>query len=137
MTSARSILVGAAFAAALLAGPDTALTPPTPLLSGHIKSADGKAMGGVMVSAKPEGGTITTTVLTDEAGPLLFPAACRRKISRLGASAVVCDSEGRDRARRGADSTTSRSSRWRTFSGSCPATSCCRRCLRTTTRTSA
>ena len=38
------------------------------LLSGTVKSADGKAMGGVTVSAKPQGGTITTTVFTDEAG---------------------------------------------------------------------
>ena len=43
------------------------------LLSGMIKSSDGKAMGGVTVSAKPEGGTITTTVFTDEAGNYYFP----------------------------------------------------------------
>ena len=71
------------------------------ILSGSIKSSGGQAMGGVMVSAKPEGGTITTTVLTDEAGPLLLPAPCRRKVPRLGAGAVVCDGEGRDRSRRG------------------------------------
>jgi len=43
------------------------------ILSGGIKSSDGAAMGGVMVSAKPQGGTITTTVLTDEAGRYYFP----------------------------------------------------------------
>jgi streptogramin lyase len=43
------------------------------LLSGTVKSADGKAMGGVTVSAKPQGGTITTTVFTDEAGNYYFP----------------------------------------------------------------
>jgi streptogramin lyase len=44
------------------------------LLSGTIKSADGQPMGGVTVSAKPDGGTITTTVFTDEAGQYFFPA---------------------------------------------------------------
>ena len=44
------------------------------LLSGTIKSSDGKAMGGVTVSAKPDGGTITTTVFTDDAGQYYFPA---------------------------------------------------------------
>jgi streptogramin lyase len=43
------------------------------LLSGTVKSADGKAMGGVTVSAKPQDGTITTTVFTDEAGNYYFP----------------------------------------------------------------
>ena len=38
------------------------------LLSGTIKAASGTALGGVTVSAKPEGGTITTTVFTDESG---------------------------------------------------------------------
>jgi streptogramin lyase len=44
------------------------------LLTGTIKSPDGKAMGGVTVSAKPDGGTITTSVFTDEAGQYYFPA---------------------------------------------------------------
>jgi streptogramin lyase len=44
-----------------------------PLLRGMIKSSSGEAMGGVTVSAKPEGGTITTTVFTDEAGNYYFP----------------------------------------------------------------
>jgi len=44
-----------------------------PLLSGTITSADGKAMGGVTVSAKPEGGTITTSVFSDEAGHYYLP----------------------------------------------------------------
>jgi streptogramin lyase len=44
------------------------------LLSGTIKSPDGKAMGGVTVSAKPDGGTITTTVFTDATGNYFFPA---------------------------------------------------------------
>ncbi len=44
------------------------------LLSGTIKSPDGKAVNGVTVSAKPDGGTITTTVFTDENGKYFFPA---------------------------------------------------------------
>jgi streptogramin lyase len=43
------------------------------LLSGSIRSAQGEKMGGVAVSAKPEGGTITTTVFTDESGEYFFP----------------------------------------------------------------
>jgi streptogramin lyase len=44
------------------------------LLSGTIKSSTGEAMGGVTVSAKAEGATITTTVYTDETGNYYFPA---------------------------------------------------------------
>jgi hypothetical protein len=44
------------------------------LLSGTVTSADGKAMGGVTISAKPDSGTITTSVFTDEAGHYYFPA---------------------------------------------------------------
>lgn len=43
------------------------------LLSGTVTASDGSAMGGVTVSAKPEGGTITTSVFTDEAGHYYFP----------------------------------------------------------------
>ncbi|HEY2532955.1 MAG TPA: carboxypeptidase regulatory-like domain-containing protein [Xanthobacteraceae bacterium] len=43
------------------------------LLSGTVTASDGSAMGGVTVSAKPEGGTITTSVFTDEAGRYYFP----------------------------------------------------------------
>ncbi len=43
------------------------------LLSGTITSAAGEKMGGVAVSAKAEGSTITTTVYTDEAGGYYFP----------------------------------------------------------------
>jgi streptogramin lyase len=43
------------------------------LLSGTVKSAAGEKMGGVTVSAKPQGGTITTTVFTDENGNYYFP----------------------------------------------------------------
>jgi streptogramin lyase len=43
------------------------------VLTGSITSAAGEKLGGVTVSAKPAGGTITTTVLTDEAGDYYFP----------------------------------------------------------------
>src|SRR5215510_3744678 len=44
------------------------------VLSGSIKSATGDKMEGVTVSAKVEGGTITTTVFTDATGAYYFPA---------------------------------------------------------------
>ena len=43
------------------------------LLAGTITSASGEKMGGVTVSAKAEGATITTSVYTDEAGAYYFP----------------------------------------------------------------
>ncbi len=43
------------------------------LLSGVVKSPTGEKMGGVTVSAKAEGSTITTTVFTDENGEYYFP----------------------------------------------------------------
>ncbi|MCL2429449.1 MAG: carboxypeptidase regulatory-like domain-containing protein [Alphaproteobacteria bacterium] len=44
------------------------------LLSGTITDAGGEKMGGVTVSAKAAGSTITTSVYTDEAGNYYFPA---------------------------------------------------------------
>ena len=43
------------------------------VLSGAVVSAAGEKMGGVTVSAKPEGATITTTVFTDADGRYYFP----------------------------------------------------------------
>jgi mono/diheme cytochrome c family protein len=43
-------------------------------LSGKVAGPDGKALGGVTVSAKAEGGTITTSVFSDEHGAYYFPA---------------------------------------------------------------
>jgi streptogramin lyase len=43
------------------------------VLTGTVKSAAGKELGGVTVSAKPAGQTITTTVFTDENGTYYFP----------------------------------------------------------------
>src|SRR5271166_6506124 len=44
------------------------------ILSGSVTSAAGEKLGGVTISAKPAGGTITTTVFTDESGEYFFPA---------------------------------------------------------------
>ena len=73
MRHAQVLLSGVAaiaLAAFAASGPANAADE---LLSGTIKSSAGEAMGGVTVSAKPEGGTITTTVYTDEAGNYYFP----------------------------------------------------------------
>ena len=43
------------------------------ILSGTVTSAAGEKMGGVTVSAKAEGSTITTSVFTDEGGAYFFP----------------------------------------------------------------
>src|SRR5438046_10718893 len=65
-------LTAGAFVVAMLGAPVQADAADA-ILSGSIKSSAGEAMGGVMVSAKPAGGTITTTVLTDESGRYYFP----------------------------------------------------------------
>src|SRR3977135_4375344 len=62
-------LLGLAFCSkALRAAPDGAL------LTGSVKSATGEKMGGVTVSAKMEGQTITMSVFTDDEGNYYFPA---------------------------------------------------------------
>src|SRR5882757_6393744 len=72
MRSPRLILAASAFVAAVFCGV-AQLEAADIIMNGSIKSSAGEAMGGVMVSAKPQGGTITTTVLTDEAGRYYFP----------------------------------------------------------------
>src|SRR6266849_6156192 len=44
-------------------------------LTGLVSSSEEGAMEGVLVSAKKEGSTITTTVVTNEQGRYSFPAA--------------------------------------------------------------
>src|SRR5579862_7927707 len=44
------------------------------LLTGSITSAAGQKLEGVLVSAKKEGSTITTSVYTDQNGEYFFPA---------------------------------------------------------------
>ena len=89
-----------------------------------------------MVSAKPEGGTITTTVLTDEAGRYYFPplAAGKYRVWAKALSFATAKGEIDLGAVKKHDFTLGR---WRISSGNCPATSCFRRCPRTTSRTSA
>ena len=72
MRGTRSFLAISACVAVLLGAP-VPVSAADAILSGIVKSASGEAMGGVMVSAKPVGGTITTTVLTDEQGRYYFP----------------------------------------------------------------
>ena len=46
---------------------------PNSILTGTITSANGEKMGGVTVSAKADGATITTSVYTDDSGNYYFP----------------------------------------------------------------
>jgi hypothetical protein len=80
------ILAVSAFVAAVFCGASE-LKAADHIMNGSVKSSAGQAMGGVMVSAKPEGGTITTTVLTDEAGRYYFPPLAAGKY-RVWAQAV-------------------------------------------------
>src|SRR5690349_11807256 len=57
------------------------------ILSGTITSESGEKLGGVTVSVKPVGGTITTTVFTDAAGDYVFPQLASGKY-RLWAQAI-------------------------------------------------
>ena len=99
---AKRLTLAAVAAAALAA---TAFIPLSAqaadaLLSGSITSAAGEKLGGVTVSAKAEGATITTTVFTDEAGNYYFPPLPRRQVPGLGAGADLRDRQGRGRSRR-------------------------------------
>ncbi len=59
--------------ASLTLGSSLSMACADSLLSGKVLS-NGAALGGVLVSAKPEGGTVTTSVYTDEKGEYVFPA---------------------------------------------------------------
>jgi streptogramin lyase len=69
-TRASAIAIMAAWAAASM---PMAAQAADLVLSGAIQSAGGEKMGGVAVSAKGEGQTITTTVFSDESGNYYFP----------------------------------------------------------------
>src|SRR5712692_8320760 len=60
-----------------VAAPDgvRAATAPAIALTGQISSQEEGTMEGVLVSAKREGSTITTTVVSDAQGRYSFPAA--------------------------------------------------------------
>jgi streptogramin lyase len=70
MNKTRTMLLSAIVlgAAAMLAPAHAADN----VLSGTITSAAGEKLGGITVSAKPAGGTITTTVFTDDNGDYFF-----------------------------------------------------------------
>jgi streptogramin lyase len=72
MTRMQSLFASSVAVAALALVAQTAHADDF-LLSGTIASAAGEKMGGVTVSAKADGSTITTTVFTDEAGGYYFP----------------------------------------------------------------
>ena len=69
LTGARLLILAAALGSASLGSNAFA----DALLSGTITAAGGEKMGGVTVSAKAAGSTITTSVYTDEAGNYYFP----------------------------------------------------------------
>jgi virginiamycin B lyase len=69
MTNMRSILL--ASAALVITG--FSAHAADQILSGAIASATGEKLGGVTVSARLEGSTITTSVYTDESGAYYFP----------------------------------------------------------------
>ena len=58
------------------------------LLAGTISAGSGEKLGGVSVSAKPQGGTVTTTVFTDGSGAYVFPPLPEGKY-RVWAQAVT------------------------------------------------
>src|ERR1700681_61920 len=74
MRYAQGLISGRVVAVALLAfAAASSANAADELLSGTIKSSVGEALSGVTVSAKPAGGTVTTTVFTDETGNYYFP----------------------------------------------------------------
>src|SRR6516162_58401 len=88
MTNAHGILLATLIAImgaamSLAAGANAA----DAILSGTITSAAGEKLGGVTVSAKPVGGTVTTTVFTDANGEYYFPPLPAGKY-RLWAQAI-------------------------------------------------
>jgi streptogramin lyase len=76
MTNARRFASVSLVALAVALGAATLTPLPASAdapLSGAITSATGERMGGVVVSAKAEGSTITTSVYTDTSGNYYFP----------------------------------------------------------------
>src|SRR6202790_1483194 len=72
MTNVRSILLASA-ASLVIAGLATPTMAADQVLNGAIASPTGEKLGGVTVSAKREGSTITTSVYTDATGNYYFP----------------------------------------------------------------
>src|SRR5260370_3110691 len=72
MTHVRGQLLASVAGLVLVAGASAASADQ--LLTGSITSAAGQKLEGVLVSAKKESTTITTTVYTDQNGEYFFPA---------------------------------------------------------------
>jgi streptogramin lyase len=68
------LYVGASLAALLLAGVCSTPTLAAVTLAGQVSSAEEGPMEGVLVSAKKDGSTVTTTVVSDDKGHYSFPA---------------------------------------------------------------
>src|SRR6266849_3710310 len=73
MTNLRSILLASAASLVVTGLAATAASAADVVLSGAISSPSGEKLGGVTVSAKQDGSTITTSVYTDETGNYYFP----------------------------------------------------------------
>src|SRR4051794_30864594 len=72
MTTTRTILLASA-ASFVVAAAAPAAFADDQLLTGAVTSPSGEKLGGVTVSAKLAGSTITTSVYTDETGNYYFP----------------------------------------------------------------
>ena len=98
MTSIRRLLLNTASVAAFAASAALASSPAFAadfMLSGAIKSAAGEKMGGVTISAKADGSTITTSVLSDPNGEYYFPPLPQGKY-RVWAQAWTFDTAKSD-----------------------------------------
>src|SRR5437879_9227571 len=73
MTNVRSILLASAATAVTALAATSFAQAADQSLTGAITSASGEKLGGVTVSAKLDGSTITTSVYTDDAGNYYFP----------------------------------------------------------------
>src|ERR1700676_5635596 len=72
MSNVRSILLASA-AGLVIVGSAMPVMAADQVLNGAISSASGEKLGGVTVSAKQDGSTITTSVYTDDSGNYYFP----------------------------------------------------------------
>ena len=72
MTNVRSILLASA-ASLVIVGSAMPVMAADQVLNGAISSSAGEKLGGVTVSARQDGSTITTSVYTDETGNYYFP----------------------------------------------------------------
>src|SRR5215216_2374916 len=69
----RSVLLASAAAVVAGLGMTASAQAADQILTGAISSATGQKLDGIVVSAKAEGSTITTSVYTDATGNYYFP----------------------------------------------------------------